>query len=512
MPRPDASYSRTYLTRHNYRGPTLLRSIQGRDSGSGMSTSASKMSLKRKAVLMEPETDKNNDNIFIYAPPEDSSDEDTRPSKKPAPSSPEVHNGRTRRTANSPANRPANTAAASRSKRQKPAHAQSLDEFKPLEVQTSDDLFGFPSSSLQKRRHNKVYGKKFVKIDPIEDEVEPGEKNDEFKAPETVEMHVKSIKKTEFQLIDHVVGSSPMRSRTKTNQKFVAPSSPGSTTKSRKSKFEKFDLPDFPSSNGTETTKTFDIFESPEKESRQRSGSTSSLSSVDELAILAHEHDFLAEQEPDTSGVLCPVCEKPVHDSVTLFVPDNLRTLPFQQQQKFCSRHQVADAKEEWDRRGYPKKIYWDELEDFRIREKLPSLKMVISRQTPCFYLAELDAEIKAAKGNRRKIRNYLNDGLINVAKAGYYGPKGARIMTNVVTASLTETLNKALQSDSALKAAGVGAYVSAVLVPELTLRLVMDDMNLKTAKEGRRVLDESTDMGVLLNPDDDQVRQNEED
>jgi hypothetical protein len=469
------------------------------------------MSLKRKAGMVDAETDKNNDNIFIYAPPEDSSDEDTRPSKKPALSSPEVPKGRTRRTANSPAMRAANTAASSRSKRQQPAYAHSLDELNPPEVQTAHDLFGFPSSSSQKRRHTKVYGKKFVKIDPIEDELESIKEGDGFKAPDTVDMYVKSVKKTEFQHIDHVAGPSPLRSRTKTSQKLVAPRSPGSTAKSRQSKFQKFDLPDFSSSNGTENTKSFDIFESPEKESRKRSGSTSSLSSVDELAILAHERDFQAEQEPDTPGILCPVCEKPVHDSVTLFVPDNLRTLPFQQQQKFCSRHQVADAKEEWDKRGYPKKIYWDELEDFRIREKLPSLKMVISRQTPCFYLSELDAEIKAAKGNRRKIRNYLNDGLINVAKAGYYGPKGARIMTNAVTASLTETLNKALLSDSALKAAGVGAYVSAVLVPELTLRLVMDDMNLKTAKEGRRVLDESTDMGVLLNPDDDQVRQNDE-
>ncbi|ETI25998.1 hypothetical protein G647_02775 [Cladophialophora carrionii CBS 160.54] len=469
------------------------------------------MPIKRKAALAESGIDRNNDNHFVYAPPEDSSEEDTALSEEPASSSPEVLKGRTGKTANSPAKRSATTAAASRSKRQKITNAPSLEQLKAPEVQPPDDLFGFPSSSSQKRRHNKVYGKKFVKIDPIEDELDPSDRKDQFSAPETVEMHVKSITKTEFQLVDHAAGLSPMRIRTKTDQKLAALDSPEPTAKSTKSQFQKFDLPDFPSSNGTENTNSFDVFESPAKESRKRSGSTSSLSSVDELAILAHEHDFKAEQQPRTTGILCPVCEKPVHDSVTLFVPDNLRTLPFQLQQNFCSRHQVADAKEEWEKRGYPKKIYWEELEDFRIREKIPSLKMVISRQAPCFYLGELDAEIKAAKGNRRKIRNYLNEGLINVAKAGYYGPKGARIMTNAVTASLTETLNMALQSDPALKAAGVGAYVSAVLVPELTLRLVMDDMSLKTAKEGRRVLDESSDIGVLLNPDDDQVRLNHE-
>ncbi|EXJ56975.1 hypothetical protein A1O7_07319 [Cladophialophora yegresii CBS 114405] len=467
------------------------------------------MPVKRNAGFAESGNDRNNDNHFVYAPPEDSSEEETALSEKPASGSQEDLKARTREAVSSPAKRSATTAAASRSKRQKVTNAPPLEQLEVPEAQPPDDLFGFPSSSSQKRRHTKVYGKKFVKIDPIEDELDSSEKKDQFSAPEIVEMHVKSIKKTKFQLVDHVAGLSPMRSKTKAKQKLVAPGSPVPTARSTKVQFQKFDLPDFPSSNETDNTNSFDVFESPAKERRKRSGSTSSLSSVDELAILAHEHDFKAEQEPDTSGISCPVCEKPVHDSVSLFVPDNLRTLPFQQQQKFCSRHQVADAKEEWDERGYPKKIYWEELEDFRIREKIPSLKMVISRQAPCFYLAELDAEIKAAKGNRRKIRNYLNEGLINVAKAGYYGPKGARIMTNAVTSALTETLNTALQSDSALRAAGVGAYVSAVLVPELTLQLVMDDMNLKTAKEGRRVLDESTEMGVLLNPDDDQVRPN---
>jgi len=59
-----------------------------------------------------------------------------------------------------------------------------------------------------------------------------------------------------------------------------------------------------------------------------------------------------------------------------------------------------------------------------------------------------------------------------------------------------------------------VGGYVSAVLVPELTLQLVMEDMQLKSGKEeeGRKVLADSTNIGVLLNPDDDHLERQDDD
>ena len=86
--------------------------------------------------------------------------------------------------------------------------------------------------------------------------------------------------------------------------------------------------------------------------------------------------------------------------------------------------------------------------------------------------------------------------------------------MVTAITQSLTDTLNKALQSDSVLRAAGVGGYLSAVLVPELTLQLVMKDMKLEPDQdnEGRKILEESTTIGDLLSPDDERLEREDGD
>lgn len=500
MTRPNASYSKTYLTRENYRGPTLLQSIRGQDA-----------ELQPTSSPEPPEShsmsnDLNQDDNFIYGPPESSDEENEpaspksvlpKPTKPTKPSSPSTK-------------RPATTAASDRPKRRKLKDEPSIDLLKAPEDTdaASAELFpGFISSGSQKRRQNKVYGnKKFLKVDPIDVEPRPKQTGQAFKSYDPIETHAKAIEKTDFVHISEVPELEATRSKTRSRRKLDIPNLPGETPKRPKSDLKIPDLPDFSSSGGTETQSIFENFDSPEKKARKRSGSastTSSLSSVDDMFLLAHDSEFKVQAEPDPSGVCCPICQKPVHDSASLFVPDNLHNLPFQQQQKFCSEHRIADGKGQWSERGYPK-ISWVELESFRIREKIPVLKEIISRQIPCFYLDKLDAKVQAAKGNRRKIRNYLNEELIDVAKPGYYGPKGTRIMVNAVTEMLREALNKASQSDPTLKVVGSGAFVSAVLVPELTLQLVMEDMSLKSSDEARKVLDDSTEIGVLMHPDDE--------
>lgn len=57
---------------------------------------------------------------------------------------------------------------------------------------------------------------------------------------------------------------------------------------------------------------------------------------------------------------------------------------------------------------------------------------------------------------------------------------------------------------DPLMQTAGVSGFVQAVLVPELTVMLVRDDMDIKD-EEARQVIRESMEIGDLLNeqPDD---------
>lgn len=53
--------------------------------------------------------------------------------------------------------------------------------------------------------------------------------------------------------------------------------------------------------------------------------------------------------------------------------------------------------------------------------------------------------------------------------------------------------------------AAGVAAYIQAVLAPELATLLVMDDMNVD-AESARAILRDSIDVGNLLNEEEDEA------
>lgn len=458
------------------------------------------------------------DDLAIYAQPLSSDDDDVKPLAKPeAASSHATKNPNSKSSYTSPKRPLANTAAASRSKRRKLVDVPDLDTFAVPENPTAAAPFpDWNSSGSQKRRLQKSYAnrKYFLKPDAIERRDAGQRLKHEFVSHGEVVKHDKGPDvKGEFPHIAALPVKSAAEKLSRIKTKLDIADLPEAAPVRKGSGFRMPELPEITSSSttsGTEAASLFDEALSPERKRPRRSTSTSSLSSADSMFILEHEADLMEGFE--STDVRCPVCQTAVRDSTLLFVPDNLRSLSFKQQQQFCSQHQQVDAKEQWEERGYPV-IHWEGLQASRIPAKLPALKEVINRKAPSFYLEALAAEIQTAKGGRKAIQRYLNEGIVNVAKQGYYGPKGARIMVTAITESLTRTLNKALQSDSVLREAGVGGYVSAVLLPELTLQLVMEDMNLGLGKEkqGRMVLDESTNIGVLLNPDDDHLEREDD-
>jgi hypothetical protein len=402
--------------------------------------------------------------------------------------------------------RAAATAVNARSKRRKLRDEPDHDLLTISEPPVAFDTFPeWSSSASQKWRLNRGYANR-----------------KHLHKPELVvgEEMVTDVKESGFMTYGEVKGAkvrvstdefkplSPVRGNTRTQVKKetmkildVADLKP---SKPVEGEFRMPDLPDFASSSTTLATEITSIFD--DRNHRERSESISSLSSA--LSLSPPSQDFV---EKPVVRVRCPVCRKPVTDTARVFVPDNLRLLSLREQQTFCSEHQLAEAKDYWDERSFPD-IDWDHLEASRIPEKLPLLKETILRQRPSFYLDQLDTKIEEARGNRRKIRVYLNEGIVDVARPGYYGPKGTRIMVNAITESLTEPLSKALRTDPATREAGVGAYISAVLLPELTLMLVMEDMDLKDEADGRKVLEDSTHVGVLLHPDDDHIERAEDD
>ncbi|RMD40069.1 hypothetical protein DV735_g5057, partial [Chaetothyriales sp. CBS 134920] len=228
-----------------------------------------------------------------------------------------------------------------------------------------------------------------------------------------------------------------------------------------------------------------------------------------------HSNDDKNNNDDETTSsstvVICTMCRRKI--STTLLSDaekkKKMQSLSLKSQRDICHRHQLAEAKDAARTRGYPvvEPVDWAELERVRIPRLLAHLRQVLRRQTPCFYLDQLDGHAAAAtKGRPKRLRTYLHVGVLDVAKPGYYGPKGQKVVCDAVMNTLAAELRQAARDDHVVRAAGVGAYVAAVLIPECTLRLVMEDMKTRSQDRARDILAESSDIGRLLNPDDDRI------
>lgn len=273
------------------------------------------------------------------------------------------------------------------------------------------------------------------------------------------------------------------------------------------------------------------------KKSRPRRGSDSSLSSVnllidyevdDEMraSLNAIDEDTLEQNQAsklDLDHVACPVCKRILLKSSTNFTTSTLRVLPLSKQQKFCYDHRIQDAKRKWAEKGYPD-INFDALgSSSTLRKHIRTLPSIIQRKKTSHYLTALDEAISAAKGNQTTIERYFNLTAITTIHNGYYGPRGAKVISQAIAedADVAKVLKKAIKSDKSFRLAGIGRAIDCVLLPEVLVRLVIEDTSLgqgrggrsgKAEEEARKVLEESVDVGLMLCGDDDHVDGMEDD
>lgn len=70
------------------------------------------------------------------------------------------------------------------------------------------------------------------------------------------------------------------------------------------------------------------------------------------------------------------------------------------------------------------------------------------------------------------------------------------------ITVRLASFVGDAGKKDRLIAQGGVAAFIQTVLVPELGVRLIMEDMNVRETK-ARAILDESREIGEKLNMDE---------
>ncbi|KAG4437452.1 hypothetical protein IFR05_007057 [Cadophora sp. M221] len=207
----------------------------------------------------------------------------------------------------------------------------------------------------------------------------------------------------------------------------------------------------------------------------------------DELAPASQEmadYDF----QSMTQRACCPMCGATVD-------PEDIRAhgkngvMNIRTQEKFCRAHKIRTAQDDWKIKSYPT-IDWDKL-DSRISKHHTFIKKLINGQDS--HYRELWGENVEA-GKDRSLRKLTSN-----LTPGYYGARGLRIFSENIMQKFTTLLKKRAPQDSLISARGFAAYVQSVLVPEVAVRLIMEDMNVD-AEEGRDILATSVEAGELLN------------
>lgn len=244
------------------------------------------------------------------------------------------------------------------------------------------------------------------------------------------------------------------------------------------------------------------------------SGKSTPLSSLDSLdppgpsliapdAAIRDLEQYLADL-PDASEATskCTICEEtvdPLH--YTEFWEGKRKTV--QHQTLFCKEHKKRKALEEYKKNGYPH-IDWDAFPD-KIQQYHPDLIAVL-RNTKSSRYRDLHAQ-RLADRDERTVRKLIDSDAIFQSTTGYYGSRGQRAMMEAIVSELGPVIRECVKSDPVVAFNGIANFVQAVLVPELTIWMVMDDKSCSEAK-AREIVQQSGALGEVVHEEvEDRVR-----
>lgn len=187
----------------------------------------------------------------------------------------------------------------------------------------------------------------------------------------------------------------------------------------------------------------------------------------------------------------CPMCHEVVDAQLLAKHSDHGR-MNIKKQAAFCRLHKRQTALSSRSQNGYPK-IDWGTI-GRRFDKHQNFLREILEGTRQSHYTNSLKENIESGK-NRTVLKT--DDSLT----PGYYGPRGLRAMTEYILRTLSPVIRKRAIEDRLVSARGYTGYVQAVLVPELTVRLIMEDMDVDK-DDAREIMQDSIEVGELLHED----------
>ncbi|KAF1969050.1 hypothetical protein BU23DRAFT_540360 [Bimuria novae-zelandiae CBS 107.79] len=241
---------------------------------------------------------------------------------------------------------------------------------------------------------------------------------------------------------------------------------------------------------------------------------TSLVSSSDDdddtLQALEQELTF-SQLEPEPSpNSICALCQDPVDEDEQLHFWTTHPHRTVRNQMLFCKEHKRSKARKEYKAQGFPE-IDWKAL-PHRIRDYRAELIALLRNETEeesefrTRHASRLVSGKAAALPSKRAHRTQSQAEKESAEKfdlassgTGYYGPRGKRVMMETITADLSSDIREVAARDPVVGRSGFAMFVQAVLVPELTILLVMEDCEVGRGV-ARELVRGSGEVGGLVN------------
>jgi hypothetical protein len=222
----------------------------------------------------------------------------------------------------------------------------------------------------------------------------------------------------------------------------------------------------------------------------------------------------------EDSDTICALCHASVDpDQSSSFYASRPRTV--KNQALFCREHKRATAQDDYRALGLPS-IDWAALPD-EIRSFTPQLTALLlnTTETESPYRKQHAAKLLSGKAaallSKRKSKKkpspleQQEDVFSTIddldESTGFYGPRGKRIMMEVIGEVLVDHIGEAQASDPVVGRSGFAAFLQAVLVPELTVMLAMQVLGGVSEGVAKEKIKKSGELGALLHEDvDDEV------
>ncbi|XWW93111.1 hypothetical protein V2A60_001040 [Cordyceps javanica] len=219
---------------------------------------------------------------------------------------------------------------------------------------------------------------------------------------------------------------------------------------------------------------------------------SSDESSPDDTQPKLKVPEAFPELPPPPAAAKCPWCGEEVDKAVLDDFAKGKR-LNVRMQTRFCQLHKQRRAAQTWKDRGYPD-IDWDGIEGARFAAHRDHLRAIVDGRGSHFR--NIHAR-NVEEGRARAMKREEN------FNPGYYGPRGLNAMCDYLVGEFGDVLKRRAVDDRVIAGRGSAAFIQAVLVAELGVRLIMDDLKLSESK-ARQVMEDSKTLGDLVQPEID--------